>query len=229
MEGWHEYNGWYIDMDGSASAVFSRLHGPRSTGLSGLDPGLGPVHRSTHDHRHPALRRSEGPACPRRVPPLLARRPMGHGRPVEAPDGPAGQNLGEPGNHRVGPGRYALSPLRAEGLWRRLVARCGSVHPDAYGVCLGLEPGGSDPAGLSSLGRRTLGPADPDAIASQRGRIADRSGPSDAPATGRVDAGKNLSAARRRLLRHVGRPRSGPHSPDQSDAAGCRCSTSHCR
>src|SRR3989339_546690 len=225
MEGWHEYNDLYIDMDDSGSAVFPRLHRSRSADLSGSGHRLGLVHRPTHDHRHRALCRSEGPACSRCLPPLLARRPLGHEYLVEAPDGPAGSDLRLGGPHRAGPGRHPLSPLGTKDLWGLLVARCGSMNPEAHRLCLGLEPRGPDPAGISSLGRRTAGAADPDAAASQRGRFADRVGPSDAPATGRLAAAEVLSAARRRVLRHIGRlpraSRSGPHSPDQSDATRC--------
>jgi hypothetical protein len=63
-----------------------------------------------------------------------------------------------------------LSPLRSKGLWRRLVARCGSVHPETDGLCLGIGPGDFDPAGVSTLGWRIrLRRTNPHAVASQRG------------------------------------------------------------
>ena len=165
------HGGWYghytNDMDVASQSFSWDFHATRSPYCYAADHGLDSLYRQTHGHRHAALCRSRRDACSRCLSSLFSRCTLAYGSTLEDIGAHSGCDVLSNQPDHSGFGRHPVSSLRAKNQWCRMVTRCGVFDQEQTCFRVGIEPGRTDLADSTALGRRTVGSADQHAIASQ--------------------------------------------------------------
>src|SRR3989304_2075104 len=157
--GQYEYNYSHIGMGCHNLEFFACFYPANSSYLHQPDNRLGIVHHTPNHHRYYAVCRTKRQASARCLSSPVSKILLAAGSPLETPGADAHRPVLSCRYCVDGHGRHHFSPHRPKGRWRWMVARRDPLDHISSRPLLGTEPCSADPAGNSSLGRRTAGTA----------------------------------------------------------------------